>query len=341
LGTPSLLAGSDVTVTLSSGQTRDWKHWHEEHPYQKKGRRPGKGASVSKPTKPSFGDKAGSFGDKDLIAGFHAKADAMDHGKVFTAKRDMTDAEYAQHRKHVDFELTRHGTEDLLRSPYSTHVSEDKVNGVEGLYTPSRRAQQEEILKQLEDRAKNVPNERRAIVMGGIGGAGKSTILRTNAKHRGSVAHKLGIKYASYDEKGHGVGEPSNFLILNPDDIKGEMAKRGMIPKIDRLSPLEANPFVHEEASKMAEDLAQRAQAQGKNVIWDVTLNSVKSGDKRINPLHAATQMGGYHVAGAFVDVSTAQSAKNAAQRHRSESPGEGRGAGRAVRALRAHHRGQ
>jgi 8-oxo-dGTP pyrophosphatase MutT (NUDIX family) len=311
-----LLAGSDVTVTLSS---RDWAKWNLEHPYQKKGRRPGKGASVSvsKPTRPSFGDKAGSFGDKDLIAGFHAKADAMDHGKVFTAKRDMTDAEYAQHRKHVDFELTRHGTEDLLRSPFSTHISEDKVNGVEGLYTPSRRAQQEEILKQLEDRAKNVPNDRRAIVMGGIGGAGKSTILRTNAKHRGSVAHKLGIKYASYDEKGHGVGEPSNFLILNPDDIKGEMAKRGMIPKIDALSPLEANPFVHEEASKLAEDLAQRAQAQGKNVIWDVTLNSVKSGDKRINPLHAATQMGGYHVAGAFVDVSTAQSAKNAAQRHR------------------------
>ena len=37
--------------------------------------------------------------------------------------------------------------------------------------------------------------------------------------------------------------------MINPDDIKEELAQRGMVPEIDGLSPMEATDLVHEESS--------------------------------------------------------------------------------------------
>ena len=65
----------------------------------------------------------------------------------------------------------------------------------------------------------------------------------------------------------------SQYLMINPDDIKEEMARRGMIPEIDGLSPMEASELVHEESSYLASQLAIRAQADGKNLIWDITMS--------------------------------------------------------------------
>jgi hypothetical protein len=47
-------------------------------------------------------------------------------------------------------------------------------------------------------------------------------------------------------------------------------------------------------------------------VIWDVTLNSVNSGSSKLRNLKAQ----GYHIAGAFVDVSVGKSLENARARH-------------------------
>ena len=41
----------------------------------------------------------------------------------------------------------------------------------------------------------------------------------------------------------------SQYLMINPDDIKEEMARRGMVPEIEGLSPMEASDLVHEESS--------------------------------------------------------------------------------------------
>ena len=66
----------------------------------------------------------------------------------------------------------------------------------------------------------------------------------------------------------------SQYLTINPDNIKEELAKRDLIPKVEGLSPMEASDLVHEESSHIAKQLAMRAQADGKNVIWDITMSS-------------------------------------------------------------------
>ena len=80
----------------------------------------------------------------------------------------------------------------------------------------------------------------------------------------------------------------SQFLMINPDDIKEEMARRGMIPEIDGLSPMEASELAHEESSHLAKRLAHRAQADGKNLIWDITMSSEGTTAGRIDDLRKA-----------------------------------------------------
>ncbi len=117
----------------------------------------------------------------------------------------------------------------------------------------------------LYDAASGVPNDHKAIIAGGLAGAGKTTVLE---------------KHAGIDR--------SQYLTINPDDIKAEMAKRGMVPKIDGLSPMEASDLIHEESSYVARQLATRAKADGKNVIWDITMSDRAKTEKRIEELRTA-----------------------------------------------------
>jgi hypothetical protein len=106
----------------------------------------------------------------------------------------------------------------------------------------------------------------------------------------------------------------SHFLTIDPDAIKEEMARRGLIPQVEGLSPMEASDLVHEESSYIAKWLAHRAQAEGKNLIWDITMSSRYSTEQRIDDLIAA----GYtHVEGIFVDIPPEISKVRAEARHR------------------------
>ena len=106
-------------------------------------------------------------------------------------------------------------------------------------------------MSEIYEHAKGVPCDQQAIIAGGLGGAGKTTIL---------------TEYANIDL--------SNYLVVNPDDIKEQMARRGMIPEISGLSPMEASDLAHEESSYIAKRLAMRAMTEGKNLIWDITMSS-------------------------------------------------------------------
>jgi predicted kinase len=77
----------------------------------------------------------------------------------------------------------------------------------------------------------------------------------------------------------------TQYLTINPDDIKEEMARRGLIPAVEGLSPIEASNLVHEESSYIAQRLARRAMDDGKNVIWDVALSSKESTEARLAEL--------------------------------------------------------
>ncbi len=158
-------------------------------------------------------------------------------------------------------------------------------------WSAERNRLQGEIVSETYERAKDVPCDQQAIIAGGLGGAGKTTVL---------------TEYANIDL--------SNYLVINPDDIKEQMARRGMIPEISGLSPMEASDLAHEESSYVAKRLAMMAMTEGKNLIWDITMSSEDSTKERINNLRAS----GYNrIEGLFVDIPIETSVRRIDARHR------------------------
>jgi predicted ABC-type ATPase len=173
-------------------------------------------------------------------------------------------------------------------------------------WTTERLAAQMEIIEDLYRDGRDVPCHGEAVLAGGLGGAGKGTVL---------------AKYAGIDT--------SKYLVIDPDRIKEQMAERGMIPKVEELSPMECSVLVHEESSWIAANLAKRAYAEGRNVIWDVTMSSLESTERRINDLRTA----GYHdLAGVFVDIPAEQSVQRALERYRAGMERYGNGVGQGGR---------
>jgi predicted kinase len=156
-------------------------------------------------------------------------------------------------------------------------------------WTTERQSLHRDLINDLYGRAENVPCDRRAIMAGGLGGAGKSTVLE---------------KHAGIDR--------SQYLTINPDDIKEEMARRGLIPEVEGLSPMEASDLVHEECSYIAKRLARRAMGDGKNYIWDITMSSKDSTETRLDDLGEA----GYATTGIFVEIPIEESVRRADERH-------------------------
>lgn len=169
----------------------------------------------------------------------------------------------------------------------------------DGNWTAERRRQHKAIVDALSRRSRDVPAEGKAIVAGGLGGAGKSTAL---AKHVGIPHVRRG-----------GANVPRDYVTINPDDIKEEMARRDMIPKVPGFTPLEASGLVHEESSHIAKMLAARVQRKRQNVIWDITMASQGSVEKRLDDLEAH----GYtHVGAVFVHVPVETSVSRAMGRY-------------------------
>jgi predicted kinase len=197
----------------------------------------------------------------------------------------LTDAEYATHVQHVRERLNEARVEKLATN--ESHTIDPKRQ----VWSEERVAIHDSIVEDLYQRAADVPCERRAIIAGGLPGAGKSTILDS---------------YAHIDR--------SQFLTLDPDEIKTELARRGLIPSLEGLSPMEASDLVHEESSRVTKMIAARAQADGKNLIWDITMSSQPSTERRISDLRAH----GYNqVEGIFVDIPPNISEARTEARHR------------------------
>ena len=197
----------------------------------------------------------------------------------------LADTAWSGHITEVCDGLAKAETAGL--TPEQMHT----VDGAGQIWTDERAALHMSILEDLYTQAAHVPCEFKAIIAGGLGGAGKTTVLTEHA----------GI-------------ELSQYLMINPDDFKEEMARRGMLPEIEGLSPMEVSDLAHEESSYLALQLASRAQAEGKNIIWDITMSSEKSVKRRIDDLHEA----GYNqIDGIFVDIPIATSIRRTESRHR------------------------
>jgi predicted kinase len=198
--------------------------------------------------------------------------------------RPLTDTEWTEHVSDVRSILGDADAKGLAtESQFTTDEDQEQ-------WTPARDRIQGDLVAELYERSSHVPLEGMAIVAGGLSGAGKTTILS---------------KYAGIDL--------SQYLIINPDNIKEEMASRGLIPEVEGLSPMEASDLVHEESSVIAKQLARKAASDGKNIIWDITMSTRESTERRINDLREA----GYTVDGIFIDIPVEVSIRRTDARHR------------------------
>jgi predicted ABC-type ATPase len=213
---------------------------------------------------------------------------APDPAQPQDAPRDiepLTDAEYADHVQEV-----RQRIEEAQAKGQVTY-KEYTLDRAGEIWLKERTAQHVAIIDSIYERAAGVPAEHQAIIAGGLPGAGKTTVLE---------------RYAGIDR--------SQFLTINPDDIKEEMARRGLTPHVEGLSPMETSDLIHEESSFIAKRLANVAQAEGKNIIWDITMLSRATTERRIDEL----QTNGYtHIEAVFVDIPLEVCKARAETRHR------------------------
>jgi predicted ABC-type ATPase len=164
------------------------------------------------------------------------------------------------------------------------------VDPVREIWSAGRALLHDSIINDVYDQSANVPCEYKAIIAGGLSGAGKTTVLAN-----------------------HPDIDQSQYLSINPDSMKAEMARRGMIPTIEGLSPMEASELVHEESSYLARQLALRAEADGKNIIWDITMSDGAKTEGRITELREA----GYtNIEGLFVEISIETSLRRTEARY-------------------------
>jgi predicted ABC-type ATPase len=199
--------------------------------------------------------------------------------------RPLTDAEHADHVRDIRASLDKARANGLATDVQHT------IDPAREVWSADRDAIHDAIIADLYARAADVPCERKAILAGGLAGAGKSTVLQDHA----------GI-------------DQSQYLTLNPDEIKEQLALRGLVPQVPGLSPMEATNLAHEESSHLAKRLARHARADGKNTIWDITMSSRSSTEQRIDELRVA----GYRsIYGVFVDIPIEMSVRRAGLRHR------------------------
>ena len=129
-------------------------------------------------------------------------------------------------------------------------------------WTKERQAIHEEILSELHKKYKNVPSNKKTIFSAGLPGAGKTTVL---------------TQHENLDMK--------EWAVVSSDDFKEILAKKGHVPEIEGLTPMESSTLVHQESSYLADRFLRELGQQGKNIIYDFTCKSAKTAKGRIGIL--------------------------------------------------------
>lgn len=197
---------------------------------------------------------------------------------------DFTDDQITVRKKALEYTLKKEEFKNM-----DTYIQYH--NEKTGLWSAERAAIHEEITQDVLQFHKNVPREGKAVISGGLGGAGKSTVLE---------------KFSGYKE--------SDYITVNPDSIKEIMAKKGYIPEVDGFTPMEVSTLVHEEASHISGMIFRRAAKENRNIIVDITMGSVSSVEKRLEVLK---ENGYKDIQAVFVDISPETSLSRAKFRYK------------------------
>lgn len=211
----------------------------------------------------------------------------------------LLDWSYEQHSQWIEMALARNRS----RNTSMTHAT----GGKWGVWKPERAKKHKQIVDELwDEQFRGVPSAGLAVMTGGLMGAGKSTII-DSGKVEGVV--------------------PGRYGRIDADMVKEKLAEHGMIPEVRGLAPMEAATLVHEESALLAAQLADRAYAERKNLIWDVSMVDTHTIDSRLRKLRNA----GYkEVRGVFVDITPELAWQRVKARHRRDLErwlhGEGNG---------------
>lgn len=180
------------------------------------------------------------------------------------------------------------------------------------VWSADRASQHNEIVRDRLDAATTVPSEGKAVLLAGLGG-GKPAAAARDAKVR-----------------------PDRHALVSADDIKAELARRGMVPEVAGLKPGESAMLAHPEAAHVAGLLADQLAARRKNMVIDGAMADPEAAKARIGQLRNA----GYGDVRLIHQHTPVEQAVDAARsRHKA---GSARLGGRFVppSALRAHSAG-
>jgi hypothetical protein len=200
----------------------------------------------------------------------------------------MTDQEYGVHTAAIETAVGAANAAGL-----STDVGAT-LDGTGQVWTADRAALHKSIVDDVLASAAAVPAESRALLVGGPIGA-------TRQVQQGKDAQT----------------DRADYLTINTDHLKAALAGRDAVPDVadseEPIAPLERAPLVHEEATYLANLIAQRAMADHKNVAWDMSMADAGQLDRRLGELDQA----GYSVHGQFMDLPIETSERRAAAGHR------------------------
>jgi hypothetical protein len=206
---------------------------------------------------------------------------------------DLTDEEYEAHVAKIEAIIT-----DPANAKYETQSRYSTVDADGNrAYTPERQAQHEAIIQDILAKHADVPTERKAVMSGGLGGAGKGYVL-----------------------EGHADIPESDYITIDPDQMKQELLSRGMVEQIEGLLPLEHAAFIHEESSDLANMLHQVAMDKGMNIVLDTTMAAKKppaNPEDGVMKKIKKFQDAGYSLEAVFVDVPVSLSKESALGRHK------------------------
>jgi hypothetical protein len=157
------------------------------------------------------------------------------------------------------------------------------------IWKPDRNREQGLLVASVYQQAHGVPCDRQAVIVGGLPGADKAAVLRAA-----------------------GVNQ-SWYFTVSIDTILWQMAARGLIPSFEGLAPMDVAGLAHAEAQFLAKRIGLRAMAEGRNLIWNISMASQPATQALLDTL----RLGRYRTHGLFADLTVEESVRRADAAHR------------------------
>lgn len=197
--------------------------------------------------------------------------------------KPWTPDEHASHARYAEDTLAGSVTG---KSTAQTHTLDSQGQ----VWHPDRAALHKDIVQQALEKAVNVPSGRSGILVGGVAGSPKRSATRL------------------------ALPNPQDYVHVDHDRIKEDMALRGMVPEVRGLSPMEASPLVHAEAVHIGHLIAHAALRSGKNLAVHLPMSDPDAVREHAQRLRDS----GYTVHGVYIHTPVDKAVKSWRSGHRS-----------------------